>query len=255
MKHNSALIVGCLALVCLMAVSVQQVQAASGVTLVSHSMFYTSSNVLYVVGEVENTGDVATEFTKVNATFYDSENEVITTKVGYAEVDVLLPGKKSPFYVMLMEYDGSLDVESYELTVLWNESEETKEQVLEITSSSQSTDILDSLHVTGEIKNTGSTTATEVIVFATFYDSTGTVVGRSWEYAEPEDLASGQTGTFDVTLIYEEQIAKVASYSLTAESTEYAFIPEFPTWTPLAVALTFIAVTMVVYKKKLQTTE
>ena len=74
MKHNSALIVGCLALVCLMAVSVQQVQAASGVTLVSHSMFYTSTNVLYVVGEVENTGDVATEFTKVNATFYDSEN-------------------------------------------------------------------------------------------------------------------------------------------------------------------------------------
>ena len=90
-------------------------------------------------------------------------------------------------------------------------------------------------------------------VNATFYDSTETIVGRSWENTDPEKLASGETGTFDITLIYSEQIAKVASYSLTTESTEYALIPEFPAWTPLAVALAIIAVTTVTYKKKLQT--
>lgn len=251
MKHNRVLIVGCLALVFLMAFSVQQVQAASSVSLVSHSTFYTSTNTLYVVGEVENTGDMATEFTKVTATFYDSDNETICNKTGYAEVDILLPGRKSPFYIMLLEDDGSLDVNDYDLTVSWNDSDETKEQVLEITSSSQSTDALDFLHVTGEIKNTGNTTANEVIVIATFYDSTGTVVGRNWEYAEPENLASGQTGTFDLTLIYADQVAQVASYSLTAESSEYALIPEFPAWTPLIVALAFLAATTIFYKKKM----
>jgi len=255
MKRNIVSIAVCLVIVSFMAFSVQPVQAASNVTIVSHSSFYTSSNILYIVGEVENTGDVATEFTKVNATFYDSEDEVIDTKIGYATLDILLPGRKSPFYIMLLEDDGSLNVDDYSLTVAWDDNEEGKEQGLEILSSSDHTDAGDYLHVTGEIKNIGSTTANDVIVYATFYDSTGTVIARDSENVEPENLSPDQTGTFDITLIYAEQIAQVASYSLTAESTEYALIPEFPTWTPLAIALTFIAIATIVYKKKLQTSD
>lgn len=253
MKRNVVLIAGFLAVVSLMAFSVQLVQASSDVIIVSHSSFYTSSNLLYIVGEVENTGDVATKFTKVNATYYDSEDQIITTKIGYATLDILPPGRKSPFYVMLLEDDGALDVDDYSLTVSWSDSEEDKELGLEILSSSSNTDALDFLHITGEIKNTGSATANEVYVCATFYDSDGTVVGRNWEYAEPETLSPDQTGTFDVTLIYSEQVAKVASYSLTAESEEYAMVPEFATWASLAVAAALVASAAVVYKKKLQT--
>jgi len=83
MKRNTVLIAGCLAIVCFMTFSVQLVHAASDVRIVSHSSFYTSTNILYVIGEVENTGDVATKFTKVTATFYDSEDEFISTKIGY----------------------------------------------------------------------------------------------------------------------------------------------------------------------------
>jgi hypothetical protein len=253
MRRNVVLLSVCLAMACFMAFSVQLVQAAGDVQIVSHSSFYTSTNLLYVVGEVENTGDTSTEFTKVTATFYDSEDQIVATKIGYATLDILPPGRKSPFYIMLLEDDGALDVDDYSLTASWSEADEEKEHGLEILSSSTDTDALDFLHVTGEIKNTGSATANEVMVSATFYDSEGTVVGRSWEYAEPEDLSPDQTGTFDVDLIYSEQIAKVASYSLTAESLEYALVPEFPTWASLVAAVAVVALTAIVYKKRLQT--
>ena len=253
MKSNIALIVSIILVVtCFMSVSCQAVQALGDVKIVSHSSFYNSINVLYIVGEVENTGDVATEFTKVNATYYNSENQVITTSVGYSTLDVLIPGRKSPFTIMLFEEDGAFDVQNYTLSISWREHEEGKPLGLEILSSSQHVDALDFLHVTGEVKNTGTATATSVMVCATFYDSTGTVVGRDWEDADPSDLAPNQTGTFDVELIYSQQIAKVASYSLTAESETYALIPEFPTGTPMLVALAIATLAVVVYKKKLK---
>lgn len=254
MRYNAALIASCLLVaVCVMSVSVQPVQAASEVTIVSHSSFYTINNTLYIVGEVENSGNVATEFTKVNATFYDAEDHVVDTKVGYATLDVLLPGRKSPFYVMMDENDGALDVDDYSLTISWDDYEEGKELGLEIVSFDDHTDVSDYLHVTGEVKNIGNETATEVIVCGTFYDSEGTVVGRNTVDAEPKVLSPDQTGTFDVTLIYPEQIDKVASYSLSAESENYALVPEFPVWTSMVIALAIVALAAVVYKKKLQT--
>lgn len=254
MRYNAVLIASCLlVVVCLMTVSVQPVQAASEVTIISHSSFYTSNDTLYIIGEVENTGDVATEFTKVNATLYDADDQVIDTKVGYATLDILLPGRKSPFYIMMFEDDGSLDVDDYSLTISWDDYEEGKEEGLEIISSDDHIDALDFLHVTGEVKNIGSETATEVIVCATFYDSEGTVVGRDTQDVEPTTLSPDQTGTFDITLIYPEQIEQVASYSLAAEAENYALVPEFPVWTTMVFALAVVALTVLVYRKKLQT--
>lgn len=254
MRRNAALFASCLlVVVCFMAVSVQPVQAASEVVVISHSSFYSTSDILYIVGEVENTGDVATEFTKVTATFYDAEDQVLDTKVGYATLDILLPGRKSPFYVMMFEDDGSLDVDDYSLTVSWDDYEEGKEIGLEIISSDDQMDAVDWLHVTGEIKNIGTETATEVIVCATFYDSEGTVIGRDTEDVDPTTLSPEGIGTFDITLIYPELIEQVASYSLTAESENYALVPEFPILTTIFAALAIVALTALVYRKKLQT--
>ncbi|MCW4034136.1 MAG: hypothetical protein NWF03_02090, partial [Candidatus Bathyarchaeota archaeon] len=66
----------------------------------------------------------------------------------------------------------------------------------------------------------------------------------------PSDLAANQTATFDVELIYADA-SNVASYSITAESENYALVPEFPTMTPLLVALAIALVAAVIYKKKL----
>ena len=252
MKHRIVLVATIiLAVTCFVNVYCPLVQAAADVQIVSHSSFYNSLDYLYVVGEVENTGDIATEFTKVTATFYGASDQVIGTRTGYATIDVLLPGRKSPFAIILEPEEGAMDVNRYELNVEYWEYDETKEEGLEILSSEQSIDVLDYLHVTGEIKNTGTATAQDVTVIATFYDSTGTVVGRNWEWASDSDLGAGETGTFDVELIHQEQIPKVASYSLTAEAENYALIPEFPTLTTMFAVVAIATVAVVVYKNKL----
>ena len=65
MKRNVVLIAGFLAVISLMAFSVQLVQASSDVIIISHSSFYSSSNILYIVGEVENTGDTPSDFVRI----------------------------------------------------------------------------------------------------------------------------------------------------------------------------------------------
>ena len=201
------------------------VYALGDIRVVSHSSFYDSLDALWVVGEVENIGDMATDFTKITATFYDSSNQVIDSDYGYADLDVLLPGRKSPFSILFLESQGSLNVHNYTLSVSWDDQPAGKMEGIEILSSSDYIDGYDHMHVTGEVKNQGTLNANFTKVFVTFYDSTGTVVGTDYDYTEPTHLTPQETATFDVELIYAQQVAKVASYSLTAESTQYAYSP------------------------------
>ena len=66
-------------------------------------------------------------------------------------------------------------------------------------------------------------------------------------------MAAGETGTFDIELIYPSQIAMVASFSLTAEAENYALIPEFSTLTAVFAVFAIASVAVVVYRNKLNT--
>ncbi|MGB9740857.1 MAG: FxLYD domain-containing protein, partial [Candidatus Bathyarchaeales archaeon] len=202
-------------------------EALGNIKILSHSSFYDGLNTLWIVGEVENTGDMATQFTKVTATYYNSSNNVVAVETGYTELDVILPGRKSPFSIMLLQSSGSLQVYNYSLTVSWDNYAAGKPLALQILSNSSRIDEMGYMHVLGEIKNTGSLTARFTKAIATFYDANGTVVGEAWSYTEPSDITSNQTAAFDIELIYTQQVTKVASYSLTAESMDYALIPEY----------------------------
>jgi len=106
------------------------------------------------------------------------------------------------------------------------------------------------MHVLGEIKNTGSLTARFTKAIATFYDANGTVVGEASSYTEPSDINSNQTAAFDIELIYTQQVMKVASYTLTAESIDYALIPEYNQTTISLIALLALTLTLIISKRK-----
>jgi hypothetical protein len=72
--------------------------------------------------------------------------------------------------------------------------------------------------VVGEVKNTGTQAATYVEVIATFYDATGEVVATDFTYADPYDLAAGQTAPFEVLELDDTQVAKISSYELQVQS-------------------------------------
>ena len=222
-NHKRLFALALCVLIAVLSVFSQPVHALGNVRVVSHSSFYDSLNDLLVVGEVENVGDMATRFTKVTATFYNSLNQIVTSDYGYSSLDVLLAGRKSPFTISLLPSQGSLNVYNYTLSVSWTDYPLGKALGLVVLSSSDHIDGYGYKHVTGQIQNQGTTNANFTEAIATFYDSTGKVVGTDWDYTEPLHLTPNQISTFDIELIYTQQVMKVASFSLTAESSAYAF--------------------------------
>ena len=198
--------------------------AVGNVGKLSDSSFY-DSNTLYVVGEVKNTGDVAIQNTNVKVIFYNSSDQKITSIEGYTDLNVIFPGRKSFFNIRLLESEGSLNVKSYTIWFNWTDSAAGKPLGLVILSSSDSVDSHGHKHVTGQIQNQGTVNSINTEVSATFYNSSGTVIGTSWVFSNPSTLSPNQIGDFDIELIYTQQVTQVASYSLTAESNALAFSP------------------------------
>jgi hypothetical protein len=209
-------------------VYVPSANAAGNISIVSYSHYYDSLNDLWVVGELTNRGNVPTRFSKVNAIFYNASREVVSVQFGYSDLDVLLPNRKSPFSILLLESEGSLKVYNYTLTVSWDDYPSGMPIGLEILSNYTSIDTYGWMHVTGEIKNTGTTMSNYTQVFATFYDANGTVVATEFTYVDPDPLMPSQTTAFELILTDTDQVQKVANYRLTAESWQYEVKYEFP---------------------------
>lgn len=180
-----------------------------------------------VSGEVENIGDNAVKDVWITATFYDSGGNMIGTAYNHAHLNVLLPGRKSPFEVLLTTAAAS-QVHHYSLSVVATETDPIPEG-LEILSSNHCVDITGSLIVNGSIKNVASDMAHNVKVVASFYNATGYVVATSYSYLSSQDLGSNETATFRIILESSTgRVPLVSSYFLTAESLEYALVSEFP---------------------------
>lgn len=232
----------------ILALNTEPVYAATNVSILSHTGYLDSLGYYHVVGEVQNTGDQAVNFVKVTATFYDSSDVVVATEFTYTILDVILPDRKSPFDIILTDAVQSTKIDHYSLSVTFSAAS-PKPLGLEILSHSSYTDSIGWMHVVGEIKNIGSGTANYVKVIATFYDETGKVVAAEFAYSNPSDIEPGQKAPFEI-LLSDERAPYVASYELTAESTQYAIVPEFHSTITLLL-LTIVSITLFVKRKLL----
>ena len=91
-------------------------------------------------------------------------------------------------------------------------------QSLKVLSSSKFIDATGALNVVGEVQNTNTTkTFNSVQVFATFYDSSGKVVGESGTDTHPTDLNPGMKGPFSIYLdntMSSIPLKNIANYTL-----------------------------------------
>jgi hypothetical protein len=207
----------------------EPVKAAEQVTIANHQGFLDSAGYYVVYGEVKNTGDTAAKNIGVKTTFYDSSNAVLDQGELSTKVDILLPGRRAPFSSQA-GVDGTL-VKSYKVELMdLTMSADSLPLGLEIVSSTAEVkSALQSMMLNGQVKNNGAQIATYVKVAATFYDGpdgTGNVVGAASATANPSDLNSGQTGTFQTGIPVGVGKSYV-SYVLTAESNEYTAIAEY----------------------------
>lgn len=232
------------------AFNIRQAYATAQVNILTHSGWLDSIGYYHVSGEVENVGEGAASFVKITATFYDSSDTVVATSFTYTHLSVLLPGRKSPFEVLLIDTTQAAKVHHYSLSVTFSATSPIP-MGLEILSNSSYIDAVGYMHVVGEIKNIATGTATYVKIAATFYNATGHGVATAFTYSDPSDLNPGQTAPFEVLLVYTNRVPLVDTYELTAESTQYALIPEFYTWTSTLLILTMFTLAIAVSNGRL----
>ena len=218
--------------------------------LPNHTSFIDSIGYFNVVGEVQNSGDQAANDVEVTATFYNNQDVVIATRSNYIALSVLLPGAKSPFRVEFVDVSQSALVDHYSLEIGFTPTDSIPKQ-LEISSHNASSDVGFSLfEILGEVQNTGDATAMLVRVFATCYDVDGNVIQVGGVYAEPVDVGVNQKGSFTIW-IDPDNFDLIDSYVLTADSENYALIPEFNSYLLVILIVALVSISLFSYKRKL----
>jgi len=228
----------------------QPVAAAANVQIQNDSSYINSvTGSYYVVGEVLNTGDVALQYVFVTATLKDSNGVVLSSLQGVAESHYLQPGQKAPFQIIETDKSKASRVATYTLAAEVHPASSPLQLNLAVLNTASSTNTLTgSLHVTGEVRNSGQSVSTYTEVVGTFYDAGGKVVFVGFTFTSPQDIPPGATYSFDMIVNAANQIPKISSWSLFAESQQYTSIPELP-WQPVIIAAIVLSFTIMALRK------
>jgi hypothetical protein len=204
------------------------------IKVTNYSYYVGPSGILEVTGEIQNVGVNTIDSVILRGSVINENGLDVSDSGTKAWVAYIIPQQKAPF---IMEFappqdDGIWepgDIAKIQLTVsLANDTSGYQYPDLKITSSTPSIGTSGSYKgaygVSGEIRNTGSQTATNVTVVGAFYNSTGSVVGVGYTtYLTPTNLAPSATTTFQIYALDLNQsevpsYLKIASYSLLVQT-------------------------------------
>jgi len=228
------------------AASLSPVNATGPVRVLSSSGYLDSQGNYRIIGEVTNRGSTPINFVQVQATFYDSLGSPITTRFDLTMLYVILPDRKSPFELALLDTAQSSRVSTYTLTVSYLETAALPMK-LEILWHSSITDPQGNIHITGALKNNGDEKLVNAKVVATYYDTYSHVVAAALIGFDPDlvgDINPNQTTYFQIEL-QNERAQYAQTYTLAAESNQYTMIPEHPTTMLLLILLPPITLTLI----------
>ncbi len=184
---------------------------------------------LHIVGEIKNNLQVPLTQINIHITLFDENKHPIVTKETGSLVNVIMPGMKSPFDLILTDNEAK-KTKSYSMELDYKISI-SKDQVIDITESELSRDNHNNLMITGMVTNRGDITANTVAVIATLYDKEGNVAAVSKVHPEPDYLRVDDYAYFVIVISDKIQTTGINDYMLIAESEEYAAVPEFPVGT------------------------
>jgi len=269
MPPKHILITGILIIaVCTLACFSQPAKTSASPDVVSYSTYRDALNYSWVFGEAKNTGNTPATNITINASFYDSSDNLVNSSstmiegsYGPGKSMVLLPGAKAPFYMFVLPQEGTANFDHCGFAVLFEESA-SKNVGFQIANSScglNLTSPFQNVDANCVIRNAAATVVQErVNIYLTLYNSTGTVIGQAYTQEEV-NLRPGEVAAsfFQVTTPYP---AQAANYTVTAQSANYSVeaesdgvvkvIPEFQSFFILPLLTTASLLTAVLYRKK-----
>jgi|SRR5215212_6658538 len=176
-----------------------------------------------IVGEVKNNSPRdSTNYVKIVSTFYDNTGKVIGTDFTYSNVDVLRPGEKSSFEIILNDAVQSQKVDSYKLSASADKTGALP-AALNLSIGDSRLDDTGAYHIVGEVTNQGSGKATYVKVSGSFYNSSNTIVAADFTYTDPDNLEPGQAAPFEM-IVNAPTASDITSASLNVNSNQYSSV-------------------------------
>jgi DNA segregation ATPase FtsK/SpoIIIE-like protein len=209
-----------------------QQPASNGVSILSTSQYSSEFGYTYIVGEVRNNLEDLVNFVQIVGRFYDSEGVLIDTDFTYTTLDMLRPGEKSPFKLIISDESVAQRIANYTLAVDWDPvfavpARVADATVLTVQEGEQRIGEFGGYEVVGEVVNGGADDTEFVKIAATFYDENGRVIETDYTYTDPSDVGAGQSAPFEITVLDEDISEEIASVKLTAQSNDYfAIDPE-----------------------------
>jgi hypothetical protein len=196
------------------------------VSILSSSQYSTEFGSTYIVGEVRNDLSDVVQFVQIVGRFYDSSGLLIDTDFTYTELDLLRPGEKSPFRLIISDESVAQRIDNYTLGVNWDvvfadPSAVAADTVLTIQEGEQRINEFGWFEIVGEVVNGGTDDTEFVKVVATFYDETGRVIDTDFTYTDPTDVPAGQSAPFELTVSDEDISDDIESVKLSAQSRDY----------------------------------
>jgi hypothetical protein len=167
-----------------------------------HASSYTSiTGTIWIVGLVTNATGGPIDFVEITTNYYSASGQLLATDFGFADVSTMAPGTSSPFSVLLL--DPPPGIVSFDYAVTDYDSDPFRPVVVglvvNVTNIYRSN--TGTVHVVGTVKNNSATAYEFVQPLAAFTDAAGNVVRTDFTFTSPDDLAPGQTGTFDMLFL------------------------------------------------------
>ncbi|MEJ2555486.1 MAG: FxLYD domain-containing protein [Anaerolineae bacterium] len=157
-------------------------------------------NTLTIVGEVRNDSHLDVGHAIVTATFYGTDNQVVSEVSGPTMRHTLVPGMRTPFVITLPR---PLGVANYSLRATGRPVTLTPTDAeLVVVNTRRFEDTSGFYHVAGVIENQGARRVEQARVIVTLYDRGGRVVNVGFAYPQPSSLAPGARADFEVTFTY-----------------------------------------------------
>ncbi len=222
------------------------------IKIVNYTYYLDNAGILDVVGQIQNIGSNAVDPVVLTGTIYASDGSRLSASYAYAWVKYMSPQQYAPFY---MEFQPPQNSNGWDLSAVANVSltvvqanatnsyEYTGLKVASSTGSIGTTGGYNGAYVVnGVIQNTGSQTATNLTVCATFFNNKGDVVavgntyGSAYTYVTPSLASSGtvafQVAAWDLNQSKVTANQKIAKYSLLLQAQGPVLQGTAPTVTP-----------------------
>ena len=251
-----------LATLCASRIIAPQARAAVSLTISKNGYYDSAAQKYYFIGEIKNVGTTPATNITISINAYDSSNNQVDIETPTPEISVLNAGAKSPFYTYCESSQASQRIDHFTATILAS-SESTGLPVgIQVTVDNATLDGASSF-ITGTLQNTGTSETDITDIYATFYNSNGTVMGVGFDQSDV--LEPNDTNQFNITSQAFVLNANVTGYTITAESfvgedngdyisaeTNGGTIPEFPSVFAIMLVLAGMLAIMI-YSNKQET--